>query len=76
MRVQRVERVVARLAAERGDASAWETWQQLFPKLNPETAMRTRMVMVIGALDVLEDEGRIVPVRRSDGTVAVRPASG
>lgn len=76
VRVQRVERIVARVAAERGDASAWEIWQQLFPKLDPETQMRTRLVMVIGALDVLEDEGRVRPARRADGTVAFRPASG
>ncbi|RIL05441.1 MAG: hypothetical protein DCC71_10365 [Proteobacteria bacterium] len=73
VRVQRVERIAARIAAERGDASAWEIWQQLFPKLDPDTQMRTRMVMVIGALDVLEDQGRVTPHRRADGTLAFRP---
>lgn len=74
VRVQRVERVIAALAAERGDATAWEAWQRLFPKLDPETSMRTRMVMVIGALDVLEDEQRVVASRRPDGVLAFRPA--
>jgi glyoxylase-like metal-dependent hydrolase (beta-lactamase superfamily II) len=73
VRVQRVERAVAKLCADRADANAWEIWQQLFPKLDPDTQMRTRMVMVIGALDVLEDEGRIAPLRRADGTIAFRP---
>jgi glyoxylase-like metal-dependent hydrolase (beta-lactamase superfamily II) len=73
VRVQRVERSVARLAGVHGDASAWEVWQQLFPKLDPDTQMRTRMVMMIGALDVLEDEGRVRPLRRADGTIAFRP---
>ena len=36
--------------------------------------MRTRMVMVIGALDVLEDEGRVAARRRPDGTLAFRTA--
>jgi len=74
VRIQRVERAVARIASERGDASAWEVWQLLFPALDPDTQMRTRMVMVIGALDVLEDEGRVRPLRRRDGTIAFRPA--
>jgi glyoxylase-like metal-dependent hydrolase (beta-lactamase superfamily II) len=73
VRVQRVERIVARLAAESGDATGWEVWQRLFPKADPDTQMRTRMVMVIGALDVLEDGGRVRPLRRADGTLAVRP---
>jgi glyoxylase-like metal-dependent hydrolase (beta-lactamase superfamily II) len=73
VRVQRVERLVERLAAERGDATAWEIWQQLFPKLDPDTQMRTRMVMVIGALDVLEDAGRVRALRRDDDTIAFRP---
>lgn len=75
VRIQRVERTVARIAAERGDANAWEIWQQLFAKLDPDTQMRTRMVMVIGALDVLEDAGRVQPLRRADGTLAFRPSN-
>lgn len=72
VRIQRVERIVRALCSDRDDASAWETWQHLFPRLDPETQMRTRMVMVIGALDVLEAEGRVAAVRRADGTVAFR----
>jgi glyoxylase-like metal-dependent hydrolase (beta-lactamase superfamily II) len=73
VRVQRTLRAVEKIAAERGEASGWETWQRLFPKLDANTQMRTRMVMVIGAFDVLEDAGRIVARRRDDGVLAFRP---
>jgi glyoxylase-like metal-dependent hydrolase (beta-lactamase superfamily II) len=73
VRIQRVERIVARVAAKSGDATGWEVWRHLFPKADPDTQMRTRMVMVIGALDVLEDLGRVRPLRRADGTLAFRP---
>lgn len=75
VRVQRVERHLLRLTADGGDATAWELWRELFPKLDPETQMRTRMVMVIGALDVLEDAGRACALRRADGTLAFRPVA-
>lgn len=74
VRVQRTERALERVASERGSASAWELWQHLFPKLDPESQMRTRMVMVIGALDVLEDAGRVRASRRDDGSLAFCPA--
>jgi glyoxylase-like metal-dependent hydrolase (beta-lactamase superfamily II) len=72
VRIQRVLRAAAKATQERGDATAWEIWQRLFPKLDPDTQMRTRMVMVIGALDVLEDTGQVIARRRSDGTIAHR----
>jgi glyoxylase-like metal-dependent hydrolase (beta-lactamase superfamily II) len=72
VRVQRTERALQRLATEQTSVSAWELWQRLFPKLDPESQMRTRMVMVIGALDVLEDAGRVRVLRRDDGTLAFR----
>lgn len=74
VRVQRTERALQKIAGERGSATAWELWQALFPKLDPESQMRTRMVMVIGALDVLEDAGRVRALRRGDGALAFRPA--
>src|SRR5271169_3329207 len=49
-----------------GDPTAWQVWQSLFSKADPVTQMRTRMLMVIGGLDVLEDEGRVEPRRRDD----------
>jgi glyoxylase-like metal-dependent hydrolase (beta-lactamase superfamily II) len=73
VRIQRIERIALAIAEERGDVDAWQIWQRLFPKLEPETQMRTRMVMVIGALDVLEDRGRVAARRRADGGIAYRP---
>jgi glyoxylase-like metal-dependent hydrolase (beta-lactamase superfamily II) len=67
VRVQRVERALAKHGA--AGATAWEIWQALFPKADPLTQMRTRMTMVIGALDVLEDADRAVARRRGDGTL-------
>lgn len=61
VRVQRVERALAKLGA--GGGTAWQIWQALFPKADPVTQMRTRMLMVIGALDVLEHEGRVATRR-------------
>lgn len=70
VRVQRVERALARLSesVERG-VTAWELWQQLFPKIDPVLQMRTRMLMVIGALDVLGEAGRIQVMRDTSGVL-------
>ena len=73
VRVQRVDRALRRLARAGGGATAWQVWQALFPKADPVTEMRTRMLMVIGALDLLEDEGRVAVRRRPDGVLEQRP---
>jgi glyoxylase-like metal-dependent hydrolase (beta-lactamase superfamily II) len=75
VRVQRVWRALRRAAREEGRApTAWDLWQELFPKVDPITRMRTRMLMVIGALDVLEDEERTWPERRDDGVLVYCPS--
>lgn len=68
VRVQRAERALERLAP--AAASGWEIFCALFPKADPVTQMRTRMLMVIGCLDVLEDAGRVRPRRLDDETLA------
>ncbi len=73
VRVQRIERALGKLAARHGEVTAWEIWQQLFPKADPVTQMRTRMLMVIGGLDVLEDAGRLAVARRADGVLLFAP---
>jgi len=74
VRIQRVERALRALASERdGWASAWAVWERLFPKADPVTQMRTRMYMVIGALDVLEDEGRVETRWGPGGALEHRP---
>jgi glyoxylase-like metal-dependent hydrolase (beta-lactamase superfamily II) len=59
VRVQRIERALRQLSGASGFATAWQVWEALFPKADPVSQMRTRMYMVIGALDLLEAEGRL-----------------
>jgi glyoxylase-like metal-dependent hydrolase (beta-lactamase superfamily II) len=75
VRVQRIERALRRLADAGGAVTAWEIWQKLFPKADSVTQMRTRMLMVIGGLDVLEDERRLIVRRRQDGVLTFEPRS-
>jgi glyoxylase-like metal-dependent hydrolase (beta-lactamase superfamily II) len=73
VRIQRIERALVRAARNSDRASAWEIWQALFPKLDPLTQMRTRMMMVIGGLDELEAKGRVRAERGSDGALRFAP---
>lgn len=74
VRVQRIERALERAAGPTGWASGWDVWRLLFPKLDPVNQMHTRMVMVIGALDVLEGARRIHVERNAAGTLVFAPA--
>jgi glyoxylase-like metal-dependent hydrolase (beta-lactamase superfamily II) len=74
VRVQRVERALRAAVAGRGFATAWELWERLFPKADPVTQMRTRMYMVIGALDWLEQHGRAETRWGAAGALEHRPA--
>ena len=78
VRIQRIERGLRTLAAMGQDVTAWDLFKALFPKADPVTGMRNRFLMVIGALDVLEDRRLCVPHRRSDGVLLHRhaPAGG
>ena len=67
VRVQRIERGLRKLAAMGQEVTGWELWRALFPKADPLTQMRTRMLMVIGALDVLEAAHTCITERRNDG---------
>jgi len=71
VRLQRVRRALG--AA--GPVTAWQLWERLFPKADPVAQMRTRMMMVIGALDVCEEEGSARPERRDDGVLVYRPVA-
>ncbi len=70
VRLQRVRRALS----DAGAATAWQLWERLFPKADPVAQMRTRMMMVIGALDVCEDTGTAQPERRDDGALLYRAA--
>ena len=72
VRIQRIERGLRTLAAMGQDVTAWEIWKALFPKADPIRDMRNRMLMVIGALDVLEDRGECTTSRREDGVLVHR----
>jgi glyoxylase-like metal-dependent hydrolase (beta-lactamase superfamily II) len=73
VRIQRIQRALRGAAAARGWASAWTLWEQLFPKADPVSQMRTRMYMVIGALDLLEEEGRVEVRWGAGGVLEHRP---
>ena len=74
VRIQRIERGLRSLAALGHDVTAWELFKALFPKADPVKGMRNRMLMVIGALDVLEERGQCVSYRRDDGVLLHRHA--
>jgi glyoxylase-like metal-dependent hydrolase (beta-lactamase superfamily II) len=73
VRIQRAERALRALTADGGFVTAWQLWERLFPKADPVTQMRTRMYMVIGALDWLEDEGRVEARWGRDRVLEHRP---
>jgi glyoxylase-like metal-dependent hydrolase (beta-lactamase superfamily II) len=74
VRIQRTLRAL-RAAAGAGWASAWEVWLRQFPKADPVSEMRTRMYMVIGALDGLEAEGRVETRWSAAGSLEHRPVA-
>ena len=75
VRVQRIERGLRTLAAMGQAVTGWEIWRALFPKADPATEIRNRMLMVIGTLDVLEESGACVTSRGDDGVLRHRHAS-
>lgn len=74
VRIQRLERGLRTLDAMGEHVTGWELWSALFPKADPVSEMRTRMLMVIGALDVLEQSGVCRTERRDDGVLVHRHA--
>jgi glyoxylase-like metal-dependent hydrolase (beta-lactamase superfamily II) len=72
VRIQRTLRALRSRSAARGFATAWEVWEEQFPKADPVTQMRTRMYMVIGALDLLEQQGRLETRWSGDGRLEHR----
>jgi glyoxylase-like metal-dependent hydrolase (beta-lactamase superfamily II) len=69
VRVQRIERGLRSLAAMGQEVTAWEVWRALFPKADPVDELNNRMLMVIGALDILEHSGACTTSRRPDGVL-------
>lgn len=76
VRIQRIGRALEQVTASTGWATAWQIWQRVFPKIDPVREMRNRMYLVIGALDLFEEEGSVTVDRRDDGVLVFGPASG
>lgn len=74
VRVQRIERSLKSVSALGQSVTAYEIWRALFPGEDPVTGMWNHLLTVIGALDVLEDEGRAVTERGPDGVLLHRHA--
>jgi hypothetical protein len=51
------------------DVTAFEIWKALFPVNESLDEMRTHLLLLIGALDCLEDDGMLVTERRPDGVL-------
>jgi glyoxylase-like metal-dependent hydrolase (beta-lactamase superfamily II) len=69
VRLQRIDRGLRHLAAMGQDVTAFEIWKALFPADEPLGDMCTHMLLLIGALDCLEDDGKLVTERRPDGVL-------
>ncbi len=67
VRLQRIDRGLRRLAAMGQDVTAYELWKALFPSDEPMADMRAHLLLLIGALDCLEEDGLLVTERREDG---------
>ncbi len=69
VRLQRIDRGLRHLAAMDQDVTAFEIWKALFPVDESPVDMCSHMLMLIGALDCLEDDGNLVTERRPDGVL-------
>lgn len=72
VRIQRIDRGLRHLAAMGQPVTAYEIWKALFPSDPIGTALgdvRSHLLLVIGALDCLEEDGLLVTERRSDGVL-------
>jgi len=69
VRIQRIDRGLRHLAAMGQDVTAFEIWKALFPANESLDEMRLHLLLLIGALDCLEDDGLLVTERRPDGVL-------
>ncbi len=69
VRLQRIDRGLRHLAAMKHDVTAFEIWKALFPTDEPIALMRSQILMIVGALDCLEEDGKLVSARRGDGVL-------
>jgi glyoxylase-like metal-dependent hydrolase (beta-lactamase superfamily II) len=69
VRIQRIDRGLRHLAAMGQEVTAFEIWKALFPTNEALDEMRSHLLLLIGALDCLEDDGMLVTERRLDGVL-------
>lgn len=69
VRIQRIERSLRSVTAMGQSVTAYEIWRGMYPNDDVRTEMRDKLLMVIGALDVLEGDGLCVSQRRDDGVL-------
>lgn len=69
VRLQRIDRGLHHLAAMEQDVTAYELWKALFPPDEPLAEMRSQLLLLLGALDCLEDDGKLGVDRRPDGVL-------
>ncbi|HPG28553.1 MAG TPA: MBL fold metallo-hydrolase, partial [Myxococcota bacterium] len=69
VRIQRIERGLRHLAAMGQDVTVYELWKSLFPPDEAPGPMRSHLLLLIGALDCLEEDGAVVTERREDGVL-------
>ena len=75
VRIQRIERSLRSVSAIGQWVSAYEIWRALFPGESALAGMRSHLLTIIGALDVLEADGLSVSARREDGALIHRHAA-
>jgi glyoxylase-like metal-dependent hydrolase (beta-lactamase superfamily II) len=69
VRLQRIDRGLRRLAAMGQDVTAFEIGKALFPVDESIDELRGHLLLLIGALDCLEDDGLLITERRPDGVL-------
>lgn len=69
VRLQRIDRGLRSLAAIGQEVTAFELWKALFPQDEPFDQMRSHLLLLVGALDCLEEDGLLVTERRPDGVL-------
>ena len=67
VRLQRIDRGLRHLAAMGQEVTAYEIWKALFPGEASVLETRSHLLMIVGALDCLEEDGLLVTKRRADG---------
>lgn len=69
VRIQRIERSLRSVTAMGQSVTAFDIWHGMYPNDDIGSEMRDKLLMVIGAIDVLDGDGLCVTHRRADGVL-------